>query len=620
MATKRFKNVAMGFRDEYGVFHPIRASKDYNEFLTTDVASRAEKKRRAEEHDDRKRRARYFKEAQQERKKKETRISLAQFVRRRGGIRPTEDLAGEVRRLSQRETGTSGLVNRRGGRFNTPDYMREKANEAGYRNRDGHKFRTPAEFLEAVERDATSSRKFYAMENPARKKNKAASKRKVRETPLFSMFAQEAAKDKPGEKSRRVKMNDNGREGEIVRRGPTGWVKIKMDDSDYFLHAAPGTYRLINGRGKRVVIVMKKTSAKKNSAKKKVNSSKKSNGILSAVGGALKRRRARGKARRALTRELKAERRLQVARQKRTAAQRAALSNTAKKKNTAKRATKSNSSAKRNPAASPAAERRAFEAGYKFGRLQKITLSPRQIAEKFPRFTAGQQAAFQQGTIDGVAGDQFRLRLGRKLAKKVARKPNLTINVRETKIITKGKRKRNTASTDRLYKEFQGREPNGTVKEYLGPNGIPKDASLLGPIVDIEFADGPHRRLIFNERLANASRSLSQAQMRTAYNRPRAVLAQAQVGGRRRLYVLLREPQRLPNGESVTRPVKLGECKAVTYVARKDHLYGPGSGHVMHRHAYGDRGGNRPSLFINAAGMLDHRGGDYTVRAEGIDN
>jgi hypothetical protein len=200
------------------------------------------------------------------------------------------------------------------------------------------------------------------------------------------------------------------------------------------------------------------------------------------------------------------------------------------------------------------------------------------------------------------------------------RAKNLTVNIREVRVARRPKRRRNTASTDKLYSEFQGREPRGRViNGYFAPSGVPKDLSVCGPIVDLELEHGPYSKLVFNERLSNARTQPSQAQLRAALRNPEAILCQAQRGPHRRLYVTLRNPYvRLPNGEPITRTFLLGEGKAVTYVTAKPHL-DDGKLH-MYRHAYGDRGGSRPKFFINKAGVIDHRGGGYTVRAEGIDN
>lgn len=83
--------------------------------------------------------------------------NLASFVRDEGGFTPTKDLAGEVRRLSPKETGTTGLVNKnaRTGQLEklTPEYMMDRANAEGYRDLNGRPFENISEFLDAIESD-----------------------------------------------------------------------------------------------------------------------------------------------------------------------------------------------------------------------------------------------------------------------------------------------------------------------------------------------------------------------------------------------------------------------------------------------------------------------------------
>jgi hypothetical protein len=91
-----------------------------------------------------------------ERKKKAQ--TLWQFIRSKGGIKLTEDTieSGELRRLSRKELGTTGLVSPNAKL--TADYMREAAAEAGFIDRD----MSLADFLSFVE---DSGRDAIAMEN-----------------------------------------------------------------------------------------------------------------------------------------------------------------------------------------------------------------------------------------------------------------------------------------------------------------------------------------------------------------------------------------------------------------------------------------------------------------------
>jgi hypothetical protein len=86
--------------------------------------------------------------------------TLATFVRVNGGMRAgNSGLDGELRRLSNKETDSSRLVNNKSGK--TITQMMNDANEEGYRARGGGRFEHPAEFLEAVELDATKRVRCY---------------------------------------------------------------------------------------------------------------------------------------------------------------------------------------------------------------------------------------------------------------------------------------------------------------------------------------------------------------------------------------------------------------------------------------------------------------------------
>lgn len=84
-------------------------------------------------------------------------ITLSQFVRKRGGIAPGSMFRGELERISPKETGTTGLVNRNnrggGGAKMTADYMMEAANEAGF-----GPYENVGDFLYDVGRDATGDK------------------------------------------------------------------------------------------------------------------------------------------------------------------------------------------------------------------------------------------------------------------------------------------------------------------------------------------------------------------------------------------------------------------------------------------------------------------------------
>lgn len=162
----RRRNLA-GFTDDSGRFRPIRASKDYNEFLAGDYDTEKQQQRReirkSEREHDESRKRREFYEAQERKEQRgqprEKVRSLSQFVRSMGGIAywPGVMYAGEIRRLSPKESGTTGLINqhaRQGSYRQTAEYVMEAANTEGFRDEDGQPYGEVGAFLHAVELDA----------------------------------------------------------------------------------------------------------------------------------------------------------------------------------------------------------------------------------------------------------------------------------------------------------------------------------------------------------------------------------------------------------------------------------------------------------------------------------
>lgn len=308
-----------GYRDALGVFRPIRSGMEqratrggkrlveskvpYNEFLSGDFDDPETKRKKREQYDDMKRRAGYA-ELEQGMKKKKTssgkqkRLSLAQFVRRAGGIREGKSgLSGELRALSNRETGTTGLVNKKS--TFTPERMLVHAREAGYAV-PSH----PGDFLHAVQRDASGNKKvFSVVENPAAMKRNAATQR--------SFFDSEpVARARPVERLQRVRDIHKGEKGTVVKKFKDGWVSIKLDNGGHWL-ASPDVIERINPAGKnRVVIVA--------AAPKRVAKAPKRNGLVGRVVG-------RRKAARAYRRELRHESAVTRAHTKRKQYEREAL-------------------------------------------------------------------------------------------------------------------------------------------------------------------------------------------------------------------------------------------------------------------------------------------------------
>jgi hypothetical protein len=149
----RRRNVE-GFVDGNGNFHPIRASKGYNEFIAGDFEpTKAQTKKREKEQSAYE--AKELKAAREE--AGIPKRSLASFVRGMGGMVPGGMYAGEIKRLSYKETGSTGLVNqhaRQGAHKQTAEYVMDAANVEGYRDRYGERFTSIGDFLSEVEESA----------------------------------------------------------------------------------------------------------------------------------------------------------------------------------------------------------------------------------------------------------------------------------------------------------------------------------------------------------------------------------------------------------------------------------------------------------------------------------
>lgn len=124
------RNVAAGYRDKRGLFHPFRAASDYNEFLAGDLFPRS-------------------------RKVADEQLSLSQFVRRYHGIKPDRDGVnfGEWRMLKEAGRGLAST----GPRAKSAGRMSEAAAEAGY----PVEYDSPA-FISQVIDDAAGYRKIWS--------------------------------------------------------------------------------------------------------------------------------------------------------------------------------------------------------------------------------------------------------------------------------------------------------------------------------------------------------------------------------------------------------------------------------------------------------------------------
>lgn len=150
-------------------------------------------------------------------------------------------------------------------------------------------------------------------------------------------------------------------------------------------------------------------------------------------------------------------------------------------------------------------------------------------------------------------------------------------------------------AVERLHREFRGFPTSGEVTPYYTPKGSPDDAPYLGRLHKIILADG--RELTFESN-------------------PAALLGT--VRGRRRLFIGLSHPYKMPNGADPNSALDYGAVVEVQYITPKPHLYGDFTDKLFF-HELGEEGGKCPHLVLQN-GRLSFRGGSYTIKREGIRN
>lgn len=380
---KVFKNVQQGYWSQ-GVFHPIRKSEDYNEFISGDLDTKEERaKRRAKNKQEA-----YYKLLFQEARKLDKKDtldrtaaekrwkaefakrnkSISQFVRSYGGIKPLEssDIKGELKRLSNRETLSSGLIKRTGKPL---DRVFDAAIEAGYRNRQGDVWHTAGDFLYDVERDATSKQKLYpAFEggdifvNPSFAAIKRRLKKAQRRATVLFGAKKKVLTIKPktpaAMKSAATKAEaiDEGiKDDSIAVLAGLGFTKTiaKTEVSNAIRKGNRTREEIVKAalkaldktkknpmQKKATKKVSKKKPAKKTvkkvSKKKPAKKATKKNGLLSKVRKAIKSRRALSKATKSYKKELKLKKKIAKTSAKKSQAERTFASNP--KKETARKA------------------------------------------------------------------------------------------------------------------------------------------------------------------------------------------------------------------------------------------------------------------------------------------
>jgi hypothetical protein len=151
-SARERRNIAQGYIDDQGRFRPIRAAKDYNEFLGKDFEPRPSRRKPVEQ------------------------MRLSEFVRHSKGMRAgrSADYLGELKRLSKKESGTTGLFRKAGG-F-TVEQMAQHARDLGFRvSRD------PQKFIAQVEGDLRGYHKISHPEKEIANPDKIATLKRLRE-------------------------------------------------------------------------------------------------------------------------------------------------------------------------------------------------------------------------------------------------------------------------------------------------------------------------------------------------------------------------------------------------------------------------------------------------------
>lgn len=143
-------------------------------------------------------------------------------------------------------------------------------------------------------------------------------------------------------------------------------------------------------------------------------------------------------------------------------------------------------------------------------------------------------------------------------------------------------------SVTTLSKTFQG-QANGDINEYYASDAAPKNLARAGKLVFL--------------KVAGRSLRLPGAMVAIAPNN------KLWITGKQALFTT-----KAKSGEGLD----MGEVSHICYETAKAHI--EGGKRVEYVHEFGEDGGRRPHLIIDHEGMPILRGGDYTIKAEGIVN
>jgi hypothetical protein len=644
------RNVEMGFVDRVGVFHPIRKSKDYNEFRSGDLDSPAEKRERAGKHRARIDRERITEFYQDEEKRLAKQFakkhrSLSQFVRASGGISAPKghDLRGELRMLGRHESGTTGLLNQRnriGGHRFGPEHMMDAANTEGFRDQHGQRFDNIGSFLQAVADDAGGIRKFYSDEAKSSYYNPMAVKKK---------------------KTKRRKTADGRRAAGTLYIDYKGGQFIASDKAglskNLHIYTVSDLKRLASDALRFYSKIEWTKRARAELARRKRNpppqgaKSPKQNlfGLDRQSRIARKKKRARVLSAKASV--LEAKEQLKRARKNppRKAAKNGVLRNEefGYEVNTRNKGRVAGTIKGRNAKAVAAALKEFYQAdGVKSIRVWRVKVKanpmhPLEIVSHVASGIAGAATAQKlfasskkrkPGGSKRPVGVRYYLYVGADrrgnhidtkpeavaVARSLANSTGATVTVRKltgtkTKAVKvlRPQRKRNTdrrpktgdgrkkktnPNAGRIHHEFTGTPASHIETGFVVPANAPANVDQLGRLVGIKLANG--KLLSFRSNPAR--------------------LCATETAGRRRMIIALKSPYKMPNGSAAGQAYDYGEVAEVSYRARKPHLYHNAREFEFY-HRMGEEGGRRPHLILRN-GALELRGGDYSIKREGIRN
>lgn len=648
-----------GFVDANGQFHPIRASKDYNEFLAGDFdtdrhRSQREFRKQSKRRESHRAEEAYHKERGETFRDDLPKRSVAQFVRSVGGITPGGALAGEVKRLGFKETGTTGLINqkaRQGDQKQTAEYVMDAANEEGYRDRHGRPYSNISEFLMDVETSAVKGKSRTRAPRLTKAKRDAKVMAKARQNPKAqgkslarvidsyraegrsdafivkalierygyakqdaerivknrprkvnpSMFGPEAiAGAKRVVKRREIKDRISGIRGRIVKRLPGGFLKVQWEDSNTPSLIARSEITL--DRGKRLTNPLglrRCTSC--NSA---YYESTECPMCLAGIG-----------AKRNPTTKLSEHRAKLIARANRLYDQANKTQHFDMRMATSAEASK-------------LAKRVLSSGDHSLGPVGKLPNAAKGTRDAFGVWHANPAKAPSGSSekhwlVSGFVvrpGDPYDKWAGihilapNKMKALVAGRPLLrdkygsvrSLDVAgpfhdhdsamqafkaERKSVARHRAKRSNPSVTDVSKMFQGRA-SGSVSEYKAADSAPANLARIGKLVFLDV-EGLRGTLKF----------------------PGAMVAADTKG---KLWIVGKSAPMASAKAKAGQMLDYGPIKRICYDTAKAHI-GEGK-RFEYVHEFGEEGGKRPHLLIDSEGMPVLRGGDYKIKAEGIVN